>query len=49
LGEFTPTIRLTYGFGDSDTVMHDIVVHVDCVHDDDPVRLLLDEFEVADF
>lgn len=43
-----PTVTLTYGFGDNELEMHKIVVHLDCVHDDDAVEMLLNEFHTAE-
>ena len=43
-----PTVTLIYGFGDGDLEMHRIVVHLDCVHGDDAVERLLEEFHIAE-
>ena len=43
-----PTVTLIYGFGDSDLEMHRIVVHLDCVHGDDAVERLLEEFHISE-
>lgn len=39
-----PTVKLSYGFGEN-MEMHNILVHVDCVHQNDVVDQLLEEFE----
>ena len=50
-GEFitenAPTVKLIYGFGGV-MEMHHIVVHVDCVHQNDVVDQLLEEFETEE-
>ena len=42
-----PTVKLIYGFG-GEMEMHHIVVHVDCIHNDDVVDRLLEEFETEE-
>ena len=42
-----PTVTLIYGFG-GEMEMHQIVVHVDCIHQDDVVDRLLEEFETEE-